>query len=96
VCVPVEAIEAWVLVARGIVDGDGSLLDAENRSAGTGLKELVYGAKQASKTRVRKKALPFLDGLADVRAIAEHSESFRLFVEQVDRAAPALKSVRPA
>lgn len=84
VTVPVEALEAWLLVARGLRDGDDELLTAEDTMAPSEAKRAFYRSGRASERRVRGNALPLLRDLPDLRAIAEHSRSFGLFLERVD------------
>jgi len=84
ICVPTEAIESWLLIARGLTEPEANdLLDAESRPAGVGLKRTFYGRDRASLSRVQSMALPLLRGMDDVRRIGDHSKSFRLFARQV-------------
>jgi hypothetical protein len=84
VTVPVQAIEAWLLIARGIDAGGETHLGAEDALPAREAKRSFYRSDRASERRVRENALPLLRRLPDLRAIAQHSRSFRLFVEQVD------------
>lgn len=88
ICVPVETIEAWLLIARGLVENIPEYLGAEHwpggcRPAGPKLKEMLYGRPGAGERLVNGVALPLLHRLPDVQAIGDHSESFRQFADQV-------------
>lgn len=92
VCVAVEAIEAWLIVARGIWLGNPHDLTAESRGPGLALKQELYAASRASRRRIEQRALPLLAALTDVRDIAPHSRSFRMFMDDIDAAAQVLRS----
>ena len=90
ICVPTEAIEAWLLIAKGLTEPDNSLLDAEQRPAGAGMKRNMYGIPRATMRKVKTMALPALQALSDVRDIARYSRSFRLFADQVSEVRPRI------
>jgi len=90
--VAVEAIEAWLLVARGIRERHDDLLHAEDWDAGRSLKKRFYGAQRASPGRIERHALPLIRKLDDVRDIAVRSKSFALFLEQFETAAELLRA----
>lgn len=86
VAVPVETIEAWLLITRAIVEPGRGSRSAE-REPRHSLKSRFYGRPEASREDVERLALPLIR-----RMIAQHveelralSHSFEDFAEQVER-----------
>jgi hypothetical protein len=80
--VPVQALETWLLLARGQdFKGDSELLgrDVSGRKK---LKHLLYGMAQPDRDTMRSTALP-LAGSLDVNALAKASPSFADFLSQL-------------
>lgn len=92
VCVAVEAIEAWLIVARGIAKGNPEDLSAESRGPGVALKLAFYGRKRVPLSRVTRRAVPLVKALPDIRQIGLHSRSFRMFMDDIDAAGEVLRS----
>jgi hypothetical protein len=90
VCVPVEMIESWLLVARAITNNGGSLhAERERRS---GQKQRMYGRPEATREDVESVALPLIRALtpkSDVDTLRRHSKSFDAFAAAVLRLDPA-------
>jgi len=79
--VPVQTLEAWLLLARGHdFKGDAETLgrDATGRAK---LKSLLYGMAQPDRDTMRSAALPIAETL-DVNALAKLSPSFADFLTQ--------------
>ena len=91
ICVPVEAIEAWLLTARKLIRADG-LLEAERRPGDRQLKIQFYGSAVITGSMVEQEALPLLRSLAEIRDIARYSNSFHLFAQQVDNLRPKMQA----
>ena len=95
ISVPVQALEAWLLTALRLSGhGVGDLYAEtrpETRADRDEMKRLFYGPGMVTDKSVENTALPLLRGLADVRAIANSSNSFREFAEQVDAARPGME-----
>jgi len=84
IAVPVEAIEAWLLVTQAIVDpGHGSLY-AENEDR-RHFKQRLYGRPATTRRDVEEIALPMIRGMStgDLIQLSNTSQSFRLFSDQV-------------
>jgi hypothetical protein len=90
ICVPVEAVESWLLVAQAIARPGHGSLHAENevRSA---QKQAFYGRPLATREDVEDTALPLLRSLSpeQILRLRTNSRSFDLFAEQV--LAPAVR-----
>jgi len=85
ITVPVEAIETWLLIARGLSrEGSNADLDAERRPGGSRLKMDFWGEPFATRAVVEEQALPLIRSLDDIHGIASYSRSFQLLVDQVD------------
>lgn len=86
ICVPVEAIEAWLLAARALLTGRPDDLRAENRPHGVRLKQQLYGIPVATREVVENVALPLVRAMTDAHlaSLKEYSHSFSDFAEQVD------------
>ncbi|WP_165232859.1 hypothetical protein [Aquisphaera insulae] len=86
IVVPVESIEAWLLITRAILQpGTGSLhAEREQRSS---FKMRLYSRPAATLDDVRDIALPMIRQLnADqLQSLSDHSQSFANFAEQVER-----------
>jgi hypothetical protein len=84
--IPVETIEAWLLVTRAIVHlGDGTAILSEGAPR-RALKTRFYGRPAATRRDVEGMALPMIRSMtADhVQALKQHALSFREFCDQVD------------
>lgn len=84
--IPVETLEAWLLVTRAIVElRDGRSIRSESapRSA---LKMQFYGRPTATRRDVENIALPMIRSMTGdhVDALKQHALSFREFCDQVD------------
>lgn len=84
ICVPVEAMESWLLAARAIVEPGRGSLHAENE-ARIGQKFAFYGRPAATREDVEGIALPLLRSLTaeHLTHLRRHSHSFDDFAGQV-------------
>ncbi len=84
VCVPVEMIESWLLVAQAAVVGGGGSPHAE-RERRLDQKQRVYGRPEATKEDVESVAVPLLRSLTPVQIakMRQHSSSFDAFATAV-------------
>ncbi|HQU43431.1 MAG TPA: hypothetical protein PK867_11515 [Pirellulales bacterium] len=85
IAVPVEAVEAWILATRAIVQGnDAPSFHAEQLRRSV-LKQRLYGKPYATKTDVERVAWPLIRELTAMRidSLRSYSRSFSLFFEQV-------------
>jgi len=92
ICVPTEAIEAWLMIAQGLTQPDNALLDAEGRPAGRGLKQAFYGYPYVTIEAVRTTALSVLRKLDDLSRIGLYARSFRLFQDQLLKLRPRIEA----
>jgi hypothetical protein len=92
VVVPVEMIEAWLLVARAIAGGADGSLHAE-REARTGQKMRFYGRPEPTREDLESRALPLLRGLSTehLSLLEQHSQSYRDFADQVRAYTPIIR-----
>ena len=82
--IPAEAIEAWLLVTKAILNpGEGSLR-AEREQRHT-LKQRFYGRPVATRRDVEDIALPMIRSMTmeHLEVLKDHAESFRQLSEQV-------------
>jgi len=84
IAVPVEMIEAWLLIAAAILDAGSGSLHAENEPR-HGQKRKFYGKPEATKTDVEARALPLLRAMTaeNLSALETYSSSFAQFAKQV-------------
>jgi len=82
--VPVETIEAWVLLTQSLIMPGRGTRDAESLKR-TVLKQRLYGSPAATLNNVTEIALPLLRELEPQHLIqlCELSRSFKLFADQV-------------
>ena len=86
IAVPVESIEAWLLIIQAILQpGTGSLV-AESENRGT-FKIRLYGRPAATLEAVETLALPMIRRLSpeQVQTLRSYSRSFDDFAAQVER-----------
>lgn len=85
VVVPVEAIEAWLLISRAIVDPGQGSLHAENELR-RNQKLQFYGRPAATQDSVETIAVPMIRAMQNdqLGRLKQHSSSFRQFAEQID------------
>lgn len=85
IVVPVEAIEAWLLISQALLEpGQGSLYaEKERRDL---QKRRFYGKPEPSRDDVEAKALPLIRAMTHqhLTALREYSKSFAQFAEQID------------
>jgi hypothetical protein len=88
IAVPVEAMEAWLIAARGLVQGRRHELRAENQPRGRLLKEQLYGRPAATREDVESIALPLIREMTNehIDRLREYSTSFAMFAEQIREA----------
>lgn len=80
--VPVQALETWLLLARGHdFKGEGETL-GRDPAGRVKLKRLLYGVEHPDRDTMRKAALPLAESL-DVDALAKRSSSFADFLTQL-------------
>ncbi|MBN1203991.1 MAG: hypothetical protein JXB05_03585 [Myxococcaceae bacterium] len=80
--VPVQALETWLLLARGHdFKGEGEAL-GHDPSGRAKLKRLLYGMEHPDRDTMRSAALPIAEAL-DVAALAKASPSFADFLTQL-------------
>lgn len=86
VVVPVEVMEAWLLISLALLNPGSGSLDAE-REPRRGLKQKFYGKPEPTRGDVEKVALPLIRalGIEQLEALKGHSKSFEQFAQQVDR-----------
>jgi hypothetical protein len=80
--VPVQALETWLLLARGHdfkVESETLGRDPAGRAK---LKRLLYGMEHPDRDTMRKASLPLAESL-DVDALAKRSSSFADFLTQL-------------
>jgi hypothetical protein len=96
VAVPVEAVESWLLACRGLLEGRGDELRAEDWLRVV-LKQRFYERPAALREDVEGKALPLLRALdaEQFAALARYSHSYALFAEQVQRERDAILTLPP-
>ena len=84
IAVPVEMVEAWLLISRAIVDPGSGSLHAENEPR-RGQKQQFYGKPEATKVDVEARALPLLRAMTagNIATLESYSKSFAQFAEQV-------------
>ena len=84
VTVPVEAIESWLLTAKALIAPGSGNMRAEDLPAGKRLKEAFYDRPLVTTSDVESKAVGVITNPAlNLDALAEHSQSFRLFFDSV-------------
>ncbi len=83
--IPVEAIEAWLLITRGIIDPGQGGLQSESALRQT-LKDRFYGRPTATRRDVENITLPLIRSMTpdQIQALKDHALSFRDFCDQVD------------
>jgi hypothetical protein len=84
VVVPVEAIEAWLLVSQALVHHGTGSLHAENELRSL-YKLRFYGKPVPTQTDVESKAVPLVRALdlAGLAALERHARSFAQFADHV-------------
>jgi len=84
IAVPVETIEAWLLVSQAIMHPGQGSLHAENESR-SGQKQRFYGMPEATRDAVESIALPLIATMQAVHLarLGDHAKSFAEFVEQI-------------
>jgi hypothetical protein len=84
--IPVEAIEAWLLITRAIVNpGEGSI-NAERRPRHA-LKRQFYGRPAATRRDVEEIAVPMIRSMTpdQIGVLRGEAGSFRVFSDQVEQ-----------
>lgn len=96
IAVPVESIEAWLLITQAILDAGTGSLHAEKELRST-LKQKFYGRPAATLEDVQNKALPMIRRLdaAGLGLLKTHSLSFADFAAQVDSHAEEIRTSPP-
>jgi hypothetical protein len=86
VTVPVEMIEAWLLITQATLEPGAGSLHAE-RELRDNQKYRFYGKPTATREAVEEKALPLIRALqpAQIAIVRTHSRSFSQFADQVDQ-----------
>ncbi|WP_225409046.1 hypothetical protein [Stigmatella hybrida] len=80
--VPVQALETWLLLARGHdFKGKGETLGSDP-SGRVQLKQLLYGVERPDRATMRQAALPLAESV-NVEALASQSPSFAAFLSQL-------------
>lgn len=80
--VPVQALETWLLLARGHdFKGQAETLGKDHSGRAT-LKRLLYGMELPDRDTMRQVALPIAESL-DLDALAKQSASFEAFLTQL-------------
>jgi hypothetical protein len=84
ITVPVEMIEAWLLISLAFVDAGSGSLYAENEPR-HGQKRQFYGKPAATQADVETRALPLLRTMTEenLATLETYSKSFAQFAEQV-------------
>jgi len=85
VALPVEAIEAWLIITRAVVHGRPSEIRAEAQ-ARRRLKRRFYGKPAATQTDVEMMSLPLIRSMTDqhMQSLRRHSNSFAQFADLVE------------
>jgi hypothetical protein len=85
VAVPVEMIEAWILIAQAVLERGHGSPHAENEPRQR-QKRLLYGKPEPTKSDVENVALPLIRSMspAHLNNLRKYSKSFGDFAAQVD------------
>ena len=84
IAVPVEAIEAWLLVIQAILGVGGSLRAERERRQG--MKQCVYGRLEATREDIERITLPQIRALTKEQLLLarSHCQSLKIFAAQVE------------